>query len=112
MVRHIHMLVVAAVGAGMLCIPQTAVLSASKHNGACVGFAGSVGGHKFAGLKCYLDEAPGNWVIRYTVKERDNKDEFGKLIRLPKKPIRCMLTKGKTSVFNGMESTNYNISNC
>lgn len=88
------------------------VSAASKHNGACVGFAGSVGGHNHAGLKCYLDTAPGDYVIRSSVKERDDPKAYRNLLRMPKRPVRCTLTKGRTQVFNGMETTNYRITNC
>lgn len=89
-----------------------ASFAASKHNGTCMGFAGSSSGYPFAGLKCYLDSAPGDWVIRTSVTKRDDPDTYKKLLQLPKRGIRCTLTKGRTSRFNGMESTNYRISNC
>lgn len=106
--------VVSAIGmlAGSQAGFATRAEAASPHNGACVGFAGAVAGQKFAGLKCYLDSAPGDYVIRSTVKERDNAEQYRKLLRIPKRPFRCTLTSGGTMPFNGMETTSYKISNC
>lgn len=61
-------ILLAAVAAGLSLpvVPQAA--AKPKHNGACVGFAGSTGGQNYAGLKCKVDEMPGDWVIRHTVK--------------------------------------------
>ncbi|MBO6726096.1 MAG: hypothetical protein JJ911_10595 [Rhizobiaceae bacterium] len=105
-----------------LTVPVAATLAAMAlgsaasaepdHNGACVGFAGTISGQKYAGLKCYLDSAPGNWVIRSTVKERNDPEQYKKLLRLPKQPVRCTLTKGGTSHLNGRVSTSYQISKC
>lgn len=89
----------------------TAVEAASKHNGSCMGFAGSVGGYKYAGLKCQLDTAPGDWKIRHSVKERDDAEEYKNLLRVPKRPFRCTLTKGST-VRGAVTTHYYNIESC
>ncbi len=84
----------------------------NKHNGACVGFAGSISGQAYAGVKCYLDSAPGDYVVRYAVKKRDDPKVYKKILGIPKHPVRCTLTKGKTTRSGGMVNTHYHISNC
>jgi hypothetical protein len=71
-----------------------------------------VGGYKYAGLKCQLDSAPGDWVIRYSVKERDKPEEYRELLRVPKRPIRCTITKGRTAIVGATETTYYDIERC
>lgn len=84
------------------------VQAASKHNGACSGFSGSVGGHRYAGVKCYLDTAPGTYIIRSSVRERDDKERYRKLLRVPNRLVRCTLTRGHSD----WSGTKYKISNC
>ena len=99
-------LVALALGLGMAGIPRAD--ASASHNGACSAFAGSTGGYKYAGIKCYLDSAPGDFVIRHSIWERDNAEEYRKLLRLPKRLIRCTLTKGQAT----SEGQTYNLSNC
>ena len=84
----------------------------SEHNGACVGFGGVTAGVKFAGIKCYRDIEPGNYVIRYTVKERENPAEYKALLKVPRKPVRCTLVSRGTRRTGNMDVTSYDIKNC
>jgi hypothetical protein len=79
---------------------------------ACVGFAGSTAGVKFAGVKCYRDVDPGNYVIRYTVKERDDPAQYRQLMRMPRKPVRCTLINRGTMRSGAMDKTTYDVKNC
>lgn len=76
-----------------------------------MGFAGTVGGYKYAGLKCQLDASPGDWKIRHSVKERDDAEEYKKLLRVPKRPFRCTLTRGSTALGSTI-TIYYNIDSC
>lgn len=100
-----------AVFAGAASVPAIAV-AASKHNGGCVGFAGSISRHNYAGIKCYLDSAPGSWIIRYRVMERDNPEEYKQLLRIPKRPFRCTLVKEGELPGNGVMNVTYDIERC
>ncbi len=103
------------VSATLLCggaLLPTSVEAADPHNSTCLAFAGSEGGYPYAGFKCALDSSPHNYVIRNVVKERDNKSQYQKLLRLPKHPVRCTLIKGGTTNSGGMVSTHYKIKNC
>ena len=86
--------------------------ASTKHNGACVAFSGSVAGNKYAGVKCYLDTAPGTYVIRASVRERDNKASYRNLVRLPKRLVRCTLTRGHNVPSGDWVGASYKISNC
>lgn len=105
-------ILLAAVAAGLSLpvVPQAA--AGSKHDGACVGFAGSTGGQNYAGLKCKVDEMPGDWVIRHTVKERDNREEYRQLLKLPKRPIPCTLKKVSELAYNGVNNVMWEITSC
>ena len=114
MKRVYSIILIALLAAGSF-VPAVPTLAASKakHNGACVGFAGVMAGkYRYAGIKCYLDSSPGNWVIRSSVKERDDPKAYKKLVRIPKHPKRCTLVKGKTKRFGGVNKTFYKIKNC
>lgn len=106
--RPASLILVASLAAASF-VPPVSAIAASKHNGACVGFAGTMSGkYRYAGLKCYLDSAPGNWVIRSSVKEKDDPKAYKDLLRIPKRPVRCTLTRGAT---DGADIL-YKISNC
>jgi len=75
--------------------------ASSENNSTCVGFAGTTGGVKFAGIKCARDIDPGNYAIRYIVKERDDPAQYKALLRVPRRPIRCTLVdKGTMRKFD------------
>jgi hypothetical protein len=80
--------------------------ASSGNNGACVGFSGATAGVKFAGVKCYRDIDPGNYVIRYIVKERDDPAQYKALLRVPRKPIRCTLVDKGTMRKGGASPAN------
>jgi hypothetical protein len=102
--------VAACVAAPTYAAPSLA--ANTKHNGACVGFAGSTGGVKFAGIKCYRDIDPGNYVIRYTIKERDDPAQYRQLLKVPRKPVRCTLVNKGSHHSGTMDVTTYDIQNC
>lgn len=86
--------------------------AASKHNGACMGFAGSIGGQNYAGLKCKVDEMAGAWVIRHTVKERDNQKQYRELLRWPRRPVPCTLKKASELEYHGAINVVWDIKAC
>ena len=86
--------------------------ASTKQNGSCVGFAGASSGHKYAGIKCYLDSEPGDWVINTSILERNDAKGYQNLLRVPKRPFRCTLTKASVTIVNGVETTLYDLANC
>jgi hypothetical protein len=80
--------------------------ASSENNSTCVGFAGTTGGVKFAGIKCARDIDPGNYAIRYIVKERDDPAQYKALLRVPRKPIRCTLVDKGTMRKGGASPAN------
>jgi hypothetical protein len=89
-----------------LPIGAPSMAASSEHNATCVGFSGTTGGSRFAGIKCSRDIDPGNYAIRYIAKEKDKPDEYRMLLRVPRKPIRCTLVDKGTRRKGGASPAN------
>ena len=85
---------------------------AQSSQGVCAVTAGTVGVQKYATLKCYRAEDPGNFVIRSTRWERDGTKEYRELARLSGRRFRCTLTRGRRSTSGDSILTHYDIKNC
>ena len=91
---------------------HTTPVLAQTSQGVCAVTAGTVGIQKFATLKCYRAEDPGNFVIRSTRWERDGKKEYRDLARWSGRRFKCTLTKGGRSTSGDTIFTHYDIKNC
>ena len=94
-------------------MPVTFAKSIS-YKGVCAITAGTNGGQKFATLKCYKKSEPGNYKIRSTIWERDDKKAYRKRARFSGRKFNCTLTKGGTSTSGTrlIVSTRFKISDC
>lgn len=86
-----HVSVLAAAIAVTLTGP--AVAEAISFKGVCTITAGTIGGKKFATLKCYKKKEPGHYNIRSTVWEKDKKDDYRALIKHVGRRFTCTFTE-------------------
>ena len=99
----------------LLCIPNfaTSVNAAGKAvKGVCVFVSGTIGKGKYATIKCYKESSPGNYVIRKTVYERDDREAYRDLAKLAGLKLRCDLVKTGTYYRDDYLITNYSVKNC
>lgn len=98
-----------------LLISATVMVSnvgAESIQGVCAVTAGTVSGNKYATLKCYRADDPGNYTIRSTRWERDGKKEYRDLARFSGRRFKCKMSKGGNSLSGDAIFTNYQISDC
>ncbi len=109
--RTYSFLAVLAVAGSTISAPTPAIAK-TEYGGGCMGFAGQTGGQKYSGIKCYLDSNPGAWIIRYSVMERDDADEYKALLKVPRRKFPCTFTKMAPLPGNGVINITYNIEKC
>jgi hypothetical protein len=102
----------AAVAGGMFA---SAAISAETFKGRCTVAAGATGvGNKHVTLKCARDSAPGDFVIRNTIWERDDKEGYRNLARFSGRRFSCTFTQSGAERLtgDGYVSQSYKMSNC
>lgn len=86
--------------------------SAETMKGVCAVSASVHGGKKFATLKCYKASQPGDYKIRSTVWEKDDREGFRKLSRFAGRRFSCNLTNTGTTRDTNIEYSHYKLENC
>jgi hypothetical protein len=94
-----------------LLVPVTAA-HADTQKGRCMVVTAVHGGKKFALAKCDRASAPGDYIIRSQVWEKDDKKAYNNLARLSGRRFSCDITYETTSRSGMVESTRYKITNC
>lgn len=100
----------AAIIAGVFALGEIA--DADTQKGRCAVAASVHGGKKFVVLKCDRASHPGDYIIRSTVWEKDDRAGYNKLARFSGRRFTCDITFENTSRSGGMEFTHYNIGKC
>ena len=85
---------------------------AETTKGICEITAAVHGGKKFVTLKCAKASDPGDFKIRSTVWEKDDRAAYGKMARFAGRRFACDLTRGGTTRDTNIETTHYELSKC
>ena len=104
--------VVASFLAIIFVLSGSAAAKSGVKKGVCAIVAGATSHSKYATVKCYLNNNPGNYVIRNTVFERDDKKKYRDIARFAGQKMKCDFTKTGTKRGGGILITHYELSNC
>jgi hypothetical protein len=85
---------------------------ATTLKGVCQISASVHGGKKFATLKCYKDTDPGDFKIRSTVWEKDDKKAYNDMARFAGRRFACDMTNTGTTRNSNIETTHYHLEKC
>jgi hypothetical protein len=86
--------------------------AADTQKGHCMVVASVHSGKKFALAKCDRASAPGDYIIRSQVWEKDDKKAYNNMARLSGRRFTCDITYETTSRSGMVESTRYKVTNC
>ena len=79
----------------------------------CTVTAGAISGKRFATTKCYDVRRPGDYVIRSTRWERDDKKAYARLARLSGRRFTCDVGPTKSKSISGDTITShFGLKNC
>ena len=99
-----------AIIAGFVVLDGAA--QADTQKGRCAVAASTHGAKKFVVLKCDRASSPGNFVIRSTVFEKDDRAHYNKLARLSGRRFTCDITFGNRTRGIGVETSHYKVTKC
>lgn len=85
---------------------------ADTQKGRCVVTAQVHGGKKFATVKCDRASAPGDYIIRSQVWEKDDKKAYANMARFAGRRFTCDISFKNKSRDGGMEWSHYKVENC
>lgn len=80
--------------------------------GTCTMAASAISGKKFVTLKCSKATEPGDYIIRSTVWEKDDRKQYGRMARFSGRRFSCDLVDTGRTRDGGMEITHYQIKDC
>lgn len=100
----------AAIIAGVVALDGAA--QADTQKGRCTVAASVHGGKKFAVLKCDRASSPGDFIIRSTVFEKNDRAGYNKLARFSGHRFTCDITYDNTTRGIGVETAHYKLSKC